>query len=275
MTSDRIKLLAYKALPYLVRSAQQRKTLYYGELGDYLKVNPHTVLPHVLGFIRDDICDPNHLPRINAIVISKSTDLPGIGFIPEGITGFTDDEIKRKYEQFRDETFKYHGWEDLLKSLGLSPLPASVIEMDKEAREYNLILQRSGDQVGGEQEEHKKLKYFIANQPQLLGISAIKKPSIEYEFLSSDRCDILIEVIGNKSAVIEIKIGQRGELIKGIYQLIKYRALLAAEKAHGETYPVDVYLVAYSIPTDIQEFASKFSIYCYEISKDKVFITSK
>lgn len=270
MPSENTKTLGYKALPFLIRYAQKRQTVTYSELGEFLGVNPHTVLPHVLGFIRDQICDPQGYPRINAIVISKNTKQPGHGFLPEGVGGLTEDEIRNKYEQFRDAAFTFPGWDDLLSRLGLEPLPATYEDLDKEAEEYNQLMERTGGRSGGEQEAHRLLKQFIAAQPHKIGLSALKKPVLEYKLLSGDRCDILLELFDNRAAVIEIKVGQRGELVKGIYQLIKYGALVKAERGHGDAYPVELYLVAYSIPADICEFAKKFGIHSYAIPEKQV-----
>jgi len=270
MPGDQIKSYAYKALPYLIRYAQMRQTVSYGELGEYLKVHPHLELSHVLRYIRDEICAVYNSPSITSIVVGKYTNRPGDGFFVESLDGLTEDEIQHKYEQFRDEAFIYTGWDDLLSRLGLKSLPATVDGLDKEAKEYNDLMGRTRGGSGGEQEQHRLLKQFIAAQPQRIGISALKKPITEYVFLSDDRCDILIELFGDRVAIIEIKVGQRGELVKGIYQLVKYGALLEAERGHGEAYPVDLYLVAYLILPDICDFAKKFGIMCHCILEEQV-----
>jgi hypothetical protein len=270
MATDRIKSLANKALPYLIHCAQKRQTVTYGELGEFLQIHPHAEVPHILTYIRDQICEPLGYPRLTAIVISKNSKRVRDGFFKEDIAGLSEDEIQQKYEQFRDVTFSFPRWDDLLDQLGLKPLPATDQDLDREAEEYNQVMERSGGGSGGEQVQHQLLKEYIATYPQKICISALGNPTIEYEFISADRCDILIELVGERSAIIEIKIGQRGELVKGIYQLVKYGALLEAERGHGEPYPVELHLVAYSIPPDISDFAKKFGITCHCIPEDQV-----
>lgn len=270
MSSDQIKSYAYKALPYLVRSAQMRQTVTYGELAEYLQVHPHHQLSHILRYIRGEICAVYNSPGITSIVISKNTDRPGDGFFVESLDGLSEDQILLKYEQFRDEAFMYTGWDDLLLSLGLKPISASGHDLDQEAKEYNHFIERTGGRSSGEQSRHHKLKEFIAAHPQMIGISALKKPVMENEFLSGDRCDILVELFDQCAAIIEIKVDQRGELVKGIYQLVKYGALLEAERGHGQPYPVELHLVAYTIPSDISDFAKKFAITCHCIPEKQV-----
>jgi hypothetical protein len=116
----------------------------------------------------------------------------------------------------------------------------------------------------------RMLKEYITAHLHTIGISALKKPVVEKEFLSGDRFDIFVELFGQCAAIIEIKVGQRGEVVKGIYQLVKYGALLVAERGHGEPYPVNLYLIAYTIPNDICDFAKKFDITCLEIPEERV-----
>jgi len=269
MTSDDTKSLAYQALPYLIRCAQKRQTVTYGELGAHLNRHHHSLSP-MLRYIRDQICNPQGYPSLTALVISKNTHRTMDGFFKEDVTDLSEDEKQQKYEQFRDNTFQFTKWEELLFKLGLEPLTASEEDLDREAEEYNHLMEQNGGGSGGEQEQHHLLKEFIAAHSQKIGISALKKPVMENEFLSGDRCDILVELFGQCAAIIEIKVGQRGELVKGIYQLVKYGALLEAERGHGQPYPVELHLVAYSIPPDISDFAKKFDITCHCIPEIQV-----
>lgn len=269
MSKNLLHQRALVILPHLIRYAQLRKTVTYKTIAEIINVNPHTELPGILGYIRDTFCDPGGFPRINAIVINARTGKPGDGFIPEGAGHLSDDLKQQKYEQFRDEAFLFENWNDLLNSLNLEPVSGLDRDFDEEVREYNKILSKRGGE-GGEGKEHLQLKEYLATYPQNIGIQAIKRPEKEHEFPSMDKCDILVELNGNRSAIIEVKVRLRGELIKGIYQLVKYRALLEAEKTHGGSYPVELHLAAYDIPKDIQEFARKFDITCHVIS-EKIF----
>jgi hypothetical protein len=81
---------------------------------------------------------------------------------------------------------------------------------------------------------------------------------------------VVFDLDQNGYAVVEIKNGERRELVKGIYQAIKYRALMVAEKGHGENYPVSAHLAAYDIPDDIVALAGKFKIQWHIISRSVV-----
>lgn len=57
---------------------------------------------------------------------------------------------------------------------------------------------------------------------------------------------------------------------EGIYQAVKYRALLQTEEGHSKPVYVDSSLVAYQIPAEVSSFAAKFRIRCKIISRERV-----
>ncbi len=254
------------ALPYLVYSAQKRETITYKELADKI-ARHHRILPHVLGYIRDEICQKQKLPLLNAIVVNKNTKMPGESFLPDGTDSLTKIEYRNKFEELRDEVFTFDRWDALLKELGLTPIEKTSEDLNKEGEEYLKILERKGTGYG-EDEPHLKLKKYVAQNPSVIGLSESVRGKEEFQFISGDVCDVVFE--NSECFVVEIKNGIRGELIKGIYQAIKYRALMMAEKGKGLEYPVNAFLVAYDIPIDIAEFASKFDIECRIIDRKLV-----
>ena len=73
---------------YLKQCAREERTAEYGEIGDRKDVNlqPAFRLIPLLNYIRDEICVPQGLPWISALVVNKETRLPGNGWLPEGTT---------------------------------------------------------------------------------------------------------------------------------------------------------------------------------------------
>jgi hypothetical protein len=117
LTIDRAHLI----LPHLVRCAETRRTITYGELGERIGAHPRT-LGGPLGYVRDKICTPRGLPQVNALVVSTTTRMPGPGWLPEGTEHLTPDEYQREYEKLRDEAFACDEWGALLEALGLAPV---------------------------------------------------------------------------------------------------------------------------------------------------------
>jgi len=264
------KKYAMMVLPHLVHQAEMGEVITYGELARISNLPHQRPLNRVLGYIRDEICLPRELPRINSIVVNKDTHEPGESFLETGTDDLTREEYSRRFREERDRAILFTGWDNLLKELGLTPVTSSQGELDQLADEYNKAMARRGFS-GGEGPLHKALKEYIAKRPQEIGLSALSKPTMEYLFPSADECDVLVELMDKCYAIVEIKVGDnKGELVKGIYQLVKYRALLVAEKGHGENVPVQVHLVAYQIPDDVIDFAGKFGIKCHTIQRNIV-----
>lgn len=119
--------------------------------------------------------------------------------------------------------------------------------------------------AGGEGENHKRLKEWIAKHPQAIGLKETKKYELEYVFLSGDTVDILFEQENDNDAVVEI---ETTIPLPGCHQAIKYRALRCAERSLPlDSNKVKAILVAWDIPQEVRDFCKKYNIYCYEIKK--------
>lgn len=258
---------ALAILPHLIYIAQQRKTITYGELAQ--KIGKHHRPARLwLGYIRDEICIPENRPYLTAIVVSQDDGLPGESFLPEGTTHLSPESYQAAFEKHRDNVFTYQHWDDVLRELGLKPVEKRPRDLDEEGRIFNEVLVRRGGEAEGE--PHRQLKMFVARNPARIGLYVTGEPIIEYCFVSGDECDVVFDLGELGTAVVEVKNGERGELVKGIYQAVKYRALMEAEKGRGEPYPVKAVLVAYELPEDIAAFAHRLDISTYHIQRSTV-----
>ena len=84
---------------------------------------------------------------------------------------------------------------------------------------------------GGEGENHKKLKEYIYNHPEILDLKGIKVRKMEHILLSGDRLDIYFELNNNSKVAVEIKpsTSPDADVLRGIFQCVKYKAILDAE----------------------------------------------
>jgi len=112
-------------MPHLVNCAKTRSTITYGELGERIGAH-HRAVARPLGYIRDEICIPRGLPLITALVVNKTSRMPGESWLPEGTGHLTPDENQREYEKFRDEAFACDAWDALLGDLGLPPVQVAA-----------------------------------------------------------------------------------------------------------------------------------------------------
>lgn len=254
------------ALPILVRQAEMAEPITYGQVARELGVH-HRAIRHVLGCIRDEVCAPRGLPLLNVLVVNADTGVPGDSFLPEGQSEHMTVEERR--ERFHQELAQLcsEDWGPLLRELGLRRLLPKSRDLEDEAREYELRLRRRG---GGEGPVHRQLKLWVAANPKALGLSRISAHTVEYLHPSGDESDVVFERRGAPPVVVEVKVGERGELVKGVYQAVKYRALLGAERGHGRRFDVDAHLVAYAIPADIAALAARLRVQTHVIAPNTV-----
>lgn len=236
---------ARKVLPILVQQAKagrQRakagEKISYGDLAEELGLHWRT-LNYPLGSIGKTLQElgkswEEEIPPIECLVVNKKDGLPG-----KGISSFIDEFINDKTE-FRKLSKKekhirvnwvlakvsaYDKWGSVLKELGLEPasMPASVIQEVKKSASSK----RGG---GGEGKEHKKLKQYIENNPQSIGLRPRGwETKTEKDLPSGDFMDVSFE---NKSRWVGVevksKISDENDIKRGLYQCVKYQAVMDA-----------------------------------------------
>lgn len=122
---------------------------------------------------------------------------------------------------------------------------------------------------GGESHEHKTLKEYIANNPDILGLDSNVITKVEYLFCTGDRVDILFEISDTQRAVVEIELSGTENLLIGIHQAIKYRALAASEKwCDTSDDKIKAFVVAFETAYDeVIELAKRYNINLIAIKK--------
>lgn len=111
---------------------------------------------------------------------------------------------------------------------------------------------------GGEGDDHKKLKEWVAQNPTRIGITNVKKTKIEYRFASEDIADIVFELDGGSYIVVEI---ETFNPYPGCHQALKYRVLKCAELGLDiKSSNVEALLVAWTIPEEVKKFCNKYGI---------------
>ena len=115
-----------------------------------------------------------------------------------------------------------------------------------------------GGFAGGESPAHRKLKEFVAQHPERIGLPKGSRSTVEFPYLSGDQVDVKFDLPDGRFAVVEI---ETIDGWTGAHQCIKYRALLEAEKrlplGSGE---VDAILVAHRFDEKTLRFAKEYGI---------------
>lgn len=149
-------------------------------------------------------------------------------------------------------------------SVDIPSEPPSMVTRENSRTETITRLRKYGS--GGEGQEHKRLKKWIAQHPERIGITNVKSTTVEHTFCCGDAVDILFELEEDDDIVVEI---ETVDPMPGCHQAIKYRALRCAErKIPLDSKEVKAYLVAWEIPEVVTSFCERYDITCKKLKLD-------
>ena len=164
---------ARAALPLLVRQAQAGTPVFYSDLAEELGMHNPRNLNYVLGSIGQSLerlskAWKTKVPPIQCLVVKKSTGLPGegIGWFLVKKEDFATLPLRQKrniVEAELQHVFSYHQWQEVLKALELEPTTSDFSPFVSKA---------TGGFGGGESEDHKTLKEYVAQNPKVIGLGA-------------------------------------------------------------------------------------------------------
>ena len=236
--------LARQMLPVLISWAQEhRSPQYYSTLA---KTIGHKT-PRIgfqLGRVADIINQLNKesgekVPYLNALVVSKSSKRPsdGLGDVIDEYYSLSEEKKIDFAYKINQEAYEYKKWPWVLKSLGLLPFNGKTEEAVRKGSYGN---------SASEGPYHKALKEYVIKHPEHFNVCDVKERKDEHTILSGDRLDVYFKLNDGKQVAVEVKsrISDDADILRGIYQCVKYKAVLAAEcLAHGENANVDAFLV--------------------------------
>ncbi|QGW66689.1 hypothetical protein GOY17_18415 [Lysobacter soli] len=221
---------ARAALPILVRQAEAATPISYSSLAAELGMPNPRNLNYVLGCVGQtmeylQIKKGTPIPPIQCLVVNKATGLPGegIGWFVVKKESFADLPLKRRREIIQFELQRvtaFEGWRGLLADLGLKP----------QVLDFSAALEAAAAYRGaGESAEHKQLKEFVARNPAVIGLSPAITGDTELPLPSGDCLDVSFKSRGAwVAAEIKSTISNAADITRGIFQCVKYRAVLEA-----------------------------------------------
>ncbi len=128
----------------------------------------------------------------------------------------------------------------------------------------------------GESEAHRLLKLHVLQHPLILGLSAHAQGETEHSFRTGDRVDVFFRNHAPERSVVEIEVEGKENLITGVHQAIKYRALAeAADRIPIQSPRVRAYVVAYETDyLEVREAASQYGVHLAAVNRSEVLLES-
>lgn len=237
--------LVRKIIPILVGWAKRKETDHtYGDLNRLLgyKDGRCTSIGHSLGCVKlvfkrlEEEAKLEEIPTLNALVSNSTTGIPSEGFsyVHPKYDEMDLHEKRIIVENANNEALNYDQWDYILSLLGLKPC---LCQTDEDA------IRSGAFGFGGEGEEHKQMKEFIASHPESINNLISEKGECEHILLSGDRLDVFFP---NANIVVEVKPKSASDvdILRGLFQCVKYKAILDAEaEVKGEIPNSEVLLV--------------------------------
>ena len=229
-----------KIIPVLVRWAQSSwdKPHYYSDLSNAIGYNSNHV-GSFLGRVNDIMKSlDKKIPTLNTLVISKEDGLPshGLDYVYKDYNNLTDDE-KKVFVRHANQKAHEYDWNTVLSQLGLEP---ALILTSEEVEDKRKKMNFPG---GGESKYHLKLKEYRHNHPETIEIYNVINSETAHILFSGDKVDVYFETEDQILAVeVKSRISDENDIIRGIFQTIKYKAVLEAERLFGNS-PKDVYSI--------------------------------
>ncbi len=236
---------ARAALPLLVRQASQSTTVYYSDLAAELGMANERNLNYVLGYVGEAVESLSKdwketIPPIQCLVINRRARMPGDGigwFITkkEDFRRLPRKEQRRLLKLELEKVFAYRDWPSVLEAFGLAPAKADYSQAVAKARSAGATRESRAASFGGggESPEHRKLKLFVAQNPEIVGLPSSAGPGKTEEPLQSgDVLDVFFRH-GQDSIAVEVKsaLSSEADIVRGMFQCVKYRAVLEAQQA--------------------------------------------
>src|SRR5262249_50730841 len=220
------------AFPLLVRQAEAGQTILYSDLAQELDMPNPRNLNYPLGSIGQTLERLSQvwgqsIPPLQCVVVNKSTGLPG-----EGIGWFIRQEDFRLLSRAQQReivrgqlarVFAYPRWREVLDALSLPYTPPDFSTRIRQAANFG----------GGESDRHRRLKEFIAQNPQIIGLATTTpEGTLELPLASGDSLDVSFEVGADWTAA-EVKPSSSPipDITRGLFQCVKYRAVMEAVQA--------------------------------------------
>ena len=270
---------ALKTIPVLIRWAQAAWDVphYYSDLAKAVGYGSNRMGGNVLGRVQDIIDElqekkKKEIPTLNALVQNIDDGIPSHGFdyVIKDYNKLSKNSKKGEVQKLNEKAHQYE-WDWVLKELKLEP--AHIVDPHKFE---TLRMVQYGS--GGEGEEHKAIKDFIINNPDSIGINKKKVKKIESErnLLSGDKLDVYFETKKIHYA-IEVKpsTSPDADIRRGIFQCIKYKAVMDAERVvYGNYENKAILVVAGTLSPENKQIANDLNVKYIE-NFDKVSISKE
>lgn len=237
------------ALPILLRWAKEGESHTYTDLARELHDRNGHSIKHVLNYgrVAGGVAQAiewlsgqwkEPIPPLHVIVVNKNKGMPGEGAATIVPSYFDDkpmdtpEQRRAHFEEALQDVITYPHWDRVARALDAPILEPDAGEKPQNEAQRVIPLPRVQQGGGPESAEHQALKKWVANQPEeFMDYGSFTTGTNEKLLSSGDRLDAHFDN-GKQRLAVEVKTSRcsEDELQRGVYQAVKYRAILRAEQ---------------------------------------------
>jgi hypothetical protein len=273
---------------WLVEVAQHQTTLAYGAALDRLEkevgfssIGRATRLGYPAGRLMEDIqLISKNAPLLNILLVLQSDDMPSTGagwFLAEhfGVAKLKTKNFRsrhpvlwrRYFEKAAKEVYDYRHWDKLIDRVYPSTIKYEKSSLS--ALSADAGTEREGIPRGrkGEGPTHKALRLWARDNPGAVVKRARGcRSETEVELPSGDRVDVVYFTEQTTYAVeVKSRISNDADFERGVYQCVKYRAVLQAMNPYQTRDIRVILLTERKLPGYLEERAKSLGIMQKEV----------
>ena len=278
MKASRENLIRHGVEPlaqWLMHAAQHRSTLTYGQAKRRLETEFEfdTIFPTSMGYPAGAVMDrllavEPDCPLVNVLLVRQGDGMPGDGagsFMASYLDkprlatpGYRNTYLMRwraACDEIATDVYAFRDWERVYCEAFGHQLPATV---PSAGAEHDGIRHARR----GEGPNHQALRLWIKENPRRVRRAyADFRTDTEVILESADRVDV-VYYGSTSTVVIEVKSldSDDTDLRRGVFQCIKYRAVMEAMDTRSETQVVPVLVTQAPLPGDLGELVRRHGI---------------
>ncbi len=260
---------------WLIDVAIRRSSLTYGEAKRRLEIEIGfgTIFSTEVGFPAGVLMDQMlqirpDVPLLNCLLVQQGDSMPGKGaglYMAKYLNNpalalprFRDrnlDQWRVAFDKVATDVYSFRDWDQVYQETFGQLLPAPAIHQGTERDGFDNTRK-------GEGQNHKALRLWIKDNPEWIHQRYIDfKTDTEFVLDSGDRVDVVYRGPAS-TVVIEVKSldSNDADLRRGVYQCIKYRAVMEAMDVRSDAHVVPILVTQRKIPNDLNELVRRHDI---------------
>lgn len=277
---------------WLVEAAMKRGDLTYGEAK--LRLEKEVGFSPIgratrLGYAAGELMKRIHAkypdaPLLNTLLVLQEDHMPSTGagwfmaeyygkrrLAKEGIRE-EDPELWREYfEAAAEEVYGYSDWPEVYEEVYGRPFSIDTSSMSAANPKGGTEKDGIPRGRGGEGPNHKALRLWVRDNPKsVLPGRKVSRSETEVDLLSGDRVDVVYYSESSTFALeVKSKDSNEADLKRGIYQCVKYHAVMQAMDPRHDADIKAVLVTEMKLPGYLRELAKRLGVSHKQVSPDR------